>query len=80
MSTHEHGKITGRPTKEKTSQDFELCWHIDVHDVACVDLAVPRKHVVTTTGGFASLTGPQNKELIRLTHSHSNSRFSVLSL
>ena len=28
--------------KTGTSLDFEACWPIDVHDVACVDLAVPQ--------------------------------------
>ena len=36
---YDHEKITG--TKENTSLDFEV-WLIDVHDEACVDLAVPQ--------------------------------------
>ena len=49
---YEHGKITG--TKEDTSLDFEVCWPIDVHDVACIDLAVPQ-NVNDKSSGLAKL-------------------------
>ena len=40
----------------------------------------PQHTECTTTGGFASLTGPQDNELIRLVTQLSNSHFSILSL
>ena len=40
----------------------------------------PQYTECTTAGGFASLTGPQDKEFISFSHSCSNSNFSILSL